>query len=191
MKISRIKRKVVFIKGLAIIVAASVFMVACNSVNEIPANEVRSGKLNKVIMCPICPGESIDQATNDLSIQMRGIVRDQIEDGWSDEQILQFWIDRYGPSVILEPPRQGFGLVAWLLPPLGIAIAALALFFTLKLMRRRPVSQTTGKVSQVHLTENEFSSYAERIEAILNVDGSEPEQKEVGKALRSKKQGAG
>ena len=99
-----------------------------------PELERRAHELNKTIMCPLCPGESIDQSQNPLSAQMRAIVAEKLADGWTDDQIREFFVERYGPSVLLEPPREGFGLAAWLVPPAAFALALAAVLFALRRM---------------------------------------------------------
>ena len=111
--------------------------IACLNAGErgVPAIEQRATALNKSIMCPVCPGESIDQSQNSLAVQMRAIVREKLEEGWTDRQIKDFLVERYGPSVLLEPPATGFNLAAWILPPVAFALAIAALLLTLKWMR--------------------------------------------------------
>lgn len=103
---------------------------------DVPPAELRAQALNQTLMCPICPGESIDQSQNALAAQMRGIVDEKIAEGWSDDDIRGFFVERYGPAVLLEPPREGVGLAAWLLPPIAVALAAAAWVVALRRMRR-------------------------------------------------------
>ena len=102
---------------------------------DVPEIERRASALNKTIMCPVCPGESIDQSQNPLARQMRGVVREKLAEGWSETQIKGFLVERYGPSVLLEPPTTGFSLAAWIVPPVAFALALAALLLTLKWMR--------------------------------------------------------
>ena len=110
---------------------------ACLTASErgVPDIEQRATALNKSIMCPVCPGESIDQSQNSLAVQMRAIVRDKLDEGWTNQQIKDFLVERYGPSVLMEPPASGFNLAAWIVPPVAFALAIAALLLTLKWMR--------------------------------------------------------
>ena len=67
----------------------AMLMVGCSfsSVTEISEVERRSTSINKMLMCPVCPGESIDQSQNDLAINMKRIVEEQIAEGKTDKQI--------------------------------------------------------------------------------------------------------
>ena len=67
---------------------------------------------------------------------MRAIVDEKLALGWSEREIKDFFVERYGPSVLLEPPSEGFGITAWIVPPLAFALALASLFLTLRWMRR-------------------------------------------------------
>ncbi len=134
---------------------------ACESASDVPALEQREQRLNRTIMCPVCPGESIDQSRNPLSAQMRGVVKDRLERGWSEEQITDYFVDSYGPSVLMEPPASGFSLLAWVAPPVALAAALAALVVALRVMRRR------APEPEPRLTEEESEEYFARIEDAL------------------------
>ena len=112
---------------------------ACN-VSEMSSDEERVLKLNKTLMCPVCPGESIDQSQNQLAGFMRELVGKKVEDGLTDKEIKQYFADRYGPSVLLEPPVEGFSMIVWVVPPLVAGIVAVALYIVLKLMSKNSKS---------------------------------------------------
>lgn len=125
---------------LTAVVLASLAAVGCAAVGGgigAPDLERRAHALNKTIMCPLCPGESIDQSQNPLSVQMRGVVAEKLAAGWTDNQIREFFVERYGPSVLLEPPAEGFGLAAWIVPPVAFGVALAALLAALRWMSSR------------------------------------------------------
>ena len=128
--------------------------------------EQRSQALNRTIMCPVCPGESIDQSQVALAVQMRGIVNDKLAAGWSDEQVREFFVERYGPSVLLEPPTKGISLAVWLVPPLGVAAAIGVFVLALRHMRRRP----TASDGDDEMSDDDLQPYYERIEASVSGD---------------------
>lgn len=149
-----------FLTVFVLCILVSIAAVACGSAQaDVPAMEQRAQALNKSIMCPVCPGESIDQSQVALAVQMRGIVNEKLAEGWSDERIRQFFVERYGPSVLLAPPTEGISLLAWLLPPIGVAAAIAVFVFALRHMRRRP------QVDSDDDADDELLPYYERIEA--------------------------
>ena len=110
-------------------------LAACGS-DEQASMEERAQSIDKSLICPVCPGETIDQAQVELAQQMRGVVREKLAEGSSRDEILDFFVDRYGEEVLAAPPKEGFGLLAWGAPPSAVLAAAVLLFFVVRSMRR-------------------------------------------------------
>src|SRR5262245_42868447 len=70
----------------------------------------------KDLRCPTCTGLSVLESDAEFSIQIKERVAEQVKAGKSREEIVQYFVDRYGPWIMREPPKQGFNLTAWLLP---------------------------------------------------------------------------
>ena len=157
--------------GLQIVFAILVLLAAaCSAQDELLPIERRAQQLNRAIMCPVCPGESIDQSQNPLAAQMRNIVSEKLEQGWSESQIKSFFVERYGDSVLLEPRRSGFSLIAWLLPPIGVAGAGVAVVLALRIMRRPARAGDRRPPDGVQLSGKERDEYFRRIEAALDLE---------------------
>lgn len=153
---------------LALAIALALLLAACAGARaDVPALERRAQGLNKTIMCPVCPGESIDQSQNALAAQMRGIVDEKIAAGWTDDEVRDFFVERYGPSALLEPPTQGIALAAWIGAPLGAAVGLLAFALALRHMRRKPAASDALGADE---DDAELQPYYERIEAALSDD---------------------
>jgi hypothetical protein len=96
-----------------------------------------------MIMCPVCPAETIDQAQVQIALQMRAMVREMLAEGKDREEILDFFVERYGQDILGAPPKSGAALVAWLLPAGGVLAAVVAVFFIIRSMTRHaPVPAT-------------------------------------------------
>ena len=137
----------------------ALFGVACTVPTKVTVEEAREHALNRAIMCPVCPGESIDQSQNDLSVSMRQIVKEQIENGKSDQEIKEYFVKRYGVVVLLEPPTYGKGLIVWLVPPIGLLAAVLVLILALILMRRRGGDHMRADHDQKALSQEDRQRY--------------------------------
>ncbi len=159
--------------AIAAIMAFAFAFTGCSAADEVPPLERLAQEVNEGVMCPVCPGESIDQSQNPLAVQMRGIVVEKLEQGWNKQQIFDFFSERYGPSVILEPPTEGGHLMAWLVPPLGLAAASVTLYVVMRLMVRSRAVVAEGAVGAVELSAQERDRYVGRIEALLASDGAE------------------
>ena len=76
--------------------------------------------IDRSLICPVCPAETIDQAQVQLAKQMRALVREKLAEGWSREQILDLFVESYGEDVLASPPKSGFNLLVWVVPPVGV-----------------------------------------------------------------------
>ena len=93
--------------------------------------------IDRMIMCPVCPAETIDQAQVEISFQMRAIIREMLAEGKSREQVLDYFVDRYGADILAAPPKSGSNLVAWILPIVGIAAGLGGVLLVIRAMTRR------------------------------------------------------
>ena len=97
--------------------------------------EQQAQEMDRSLMCPVCPSETVDQSQVPLAKQMRAMVREKLATGESRQQILDFFVERYGENVLAAPPKTGFNIVVWLMPGAGMLAAAVALVFVLRAMR--------------------------------------------------------
>ncbi len=84
-------------------------------------DEAEALSIDRMLMCPVCPAETIDQAQVELSRQMRQVVREMLSQGASRDEILDFFVGNYGADVLAAPPKSGFNLLAWIVPATAIA----------------------------------------------------------------------
>ena len=129
------RRNTPWLVALSGAIALAFAVAACGGEGQSTLEE-RGQSIDRALICPVCPSETIDQAQVELAHQMRALVREKLADGWSREQILQFFVDRYGEGVLAAPPKSGFSLLAWIIPPVAVAGSVALLVFTLRSMRR-------------------------------------------------------
>ena len=147
------------------VAALALLISACTVMGEsdVPDIERRAQGLNETIMCPVCPGESIDQSANPLAGQMRAIVYEKLNEGWTDRQIEDYFVERYGASVLLQPPAQGFSLAAWLVPPVAFVLAIASLLLTLRWMRASAAAERSNGTED----DMDNNNYLTRLEETL------------------------
>lgn len=104
--------------------------------------ETMAQGIDKGLMCPICPSETIDQSQTEIANQMQIMVREKLAQGESSDDIYQFFADRYGLGVLAEPPKSGFNLLIWVIPPIGLLLGSVVLTLTVRAMRREHHGQT-------------------------------------------------
>ena len=136
-RVGNIKSLMGDVRFLPLVLGMLVLLVVACRGGEPASLEERAQGINKSLMCPVCPAENIDQSQVKLARDMRAIVRAKLEEGSSREQIIQFFVDRYGERVRMEPSTSGFNLVAWLIPPLGVVMGGLLLLGVVRAMSKR------------------------------------------------------
>src|SRR5260221_5343975 len=67
------------------------------------------------LKCLVCQGESVADSPALLSQQMRTIIRQQLQSGKSEQEIIQYLVSRYGNRILWSPPWLGFTLLSWLI----------------------------------------------------------------------------
>jgi cytochrome c-type biogenesis protein CcmH len=91
----------------------------------------------KDLRCAVCQNQPVSESNADLARDMRDIIREQLKAGKSREEIVQYFVARYGDYVLMKPPYQGPGFLLWVLPG-GLALL-LAVSAVVYLRRRRQV----------------------------------------------------
>lgn len=100
------------------------------SPNPTPSdNEVN--EIARDLYCPVCENTPLDVCPTQACAQWRELIRLKLSEGWTEDQIKQYFVDQYGARVLSAPPVQGFSTLIYIVPPiflvLGIFIAVRAL----------------------------------------------------------------
>lgn len=85
--------------------------------------------LEDEVMCPVCPGETLEQSSSPAAQQVERFIAARIRAGDSKQEIKDKLVQQYGRRILASPPREGFDLLAWVLPIAGALAAALILGF--------------------------------------------------------------
>jgi cytochrome c-type biogenesis protein CcmH len=88
----------------------------------------------------VCEGQSAAQSQAAASIQIRDQIREQLEAGGNESQILAGLVRAYGPSILEKPQASGVSLVVWVLPVLAVVAALAGLTFAFRRWRLRTVA---------------------------------------------------
>jgi cytochrome c-type biogenesis protein CcmH len=80
---------------------------------EDPELEARARAIGRELRCVVCQNQSIDDSNAELAQDFRRIVRERVQAGESDEEVLQFMVDRYGAFVLLKPPVTAGTVLLW------------------------------------------------------------------------------
>src|SRR5512147_100849 len=79
-------------------------------------------RVAKQLYCPVCPNTPLDVCQTKACEDWRAQIRDELAQGWTDQQIIDYFVAQYGERVLAEPQRRGFTSFVWLLPVLAILL---------------------------------------------------------------------
>jgi len=78
-----------------------------------PALEARARALSQKILCPVCHGQVLDDSPIELAAILRSQIRNALNEGQTDQEIMNKFIDQYGPQIIISPPYQWNTFTLW------------------------------------------------------------------------------
>jgi cytochrome c-type biogenesis protein CcmH len=156
------KLKIIRISAVILlsIAAAPCWAVMPDEVLRDPILESRARVLSQELRCVVCQNQSIDDSNAPLAHDLRVLLRDRLVSGDSDQQALDYIVQRYGNFVLLKPPMHLNTLLLWIGPLLILLIAGVG--FGRYVGRADDGSRTAEAPSPLSDKERE------RIETILN-----------------------
>jgi cytochrome c-type biogenesis protein CcmH len=89
-----------------------------------PALEARARELSKLLRCPVCQSETIDESNAEVARDLRLLVRERLTAGDSDQAVLDYVVARYGEYVLFRPTAAGGNLALWLAGPAMLLVGA-------------------------------------------------------------------
>ncbi|MGH7570717.1 MAG: cytochrome c-type biogenesis protein [Gemmatimonadota bacterium] len=125
-----------------------------------PAQESRARALEGELRCPVCRSQSIRQSRSFMAEDMKRRIRILVAEGRTDGEIQSFFMERYGAWILLEPPRRGFHLTAWILPAAAVVVGALGVVLAARKWTRASTARETVEPPSE-------SAYLERLEREL------------------------
>jgi cytochrome c-type biogenesis protein CcmH len=91
-----------------------------------PGDAPTLADLEGEVMCPVC-NTTLDQSSSPAARQIENFISSRIQAGDSKQEIKDKLVAEYGPSILAAPPKQGFDLLAWVLPLVGLIGGAVVL----------------------------------------------------------------
>ena len=130
-----------------------------NEILKNPQLEMRARMLSKNIRCLVCQNQSIDDSNASLAKDLRRIVREQLVNGASDNEIFDFLVKRYGDFVLLKPPIKPTTYILWYGPLflfiIGVFASILFLSRRKKILPEPPLTnEEMEKLSKLTVNRN-------------------------------------
>ncbi len=95
------------------------------------------------LYCPVCENIPLDACGTVACEQWRGIIRDKLAEGWTEDQIKDYFVAQYGDRVLAEPPAQGFNWLAYLIPLIVIIGGLFLLSIGFRKWRAEPLKTSS------------------------------------------------
>ena len=102
---------------------------------EDPALEKRVRDLSSELRCLVCQNQTLADSNAPLAVDLRNQVREQLKNGKSERDVIDFLVARYGDFVLYRPPLQANTVLLWLGPFILLALGLALLVWRLR--RRR------------------------------------------------------
>lgn len=78
--------------------------------------------LGQQIKCPVCQGESIGDSPAQMARDMMALVRQRVDEGHTDTEIIDELLGSYSGAVLLDPPASGATLLLWVGPAIAVLV---------------------------------------------------------------------
>lgn len=123
-----------------------------------PVLEERAREISKGLRCLVCQNESIDESNAPLARDLRIVVRERLVAGDTNEEVVEFIVERYGEFALLNPTTDGWNRLLWWAGPAMFLVALLMGALYVRGRASAPVVEDKG------LSDSE----QERLNKILN-----------------------
>lgn len=107
-----------------------------------PTPRISDDQVNAIareMYCPVCENTPLDVCPTQACAEWRELIREKLAEGWSEAQIKQYFVERYGDRVLATPPPRGLNWLAYLVPPAGILLGVFLFYSALRAWRRPAV----------------------------------------------------
>ena len=76
----------------------------------------------KDLFCPVCENTPLDVCPTQACADWRELIRQQLSEGSTPEEVQAYFARQYGEGVLANPPKEGFNLLLWLFPVAAVIL---------------------------------------------------------------------
>jgi cytochrome c-type biogenesis protein CcmH len=145
-------RTIKFALLLLTIIASLVVVSTANAQDGGPGtpsdNDVN--RVAKQLYCPVCPNTPLDVCETKACEDWRAQIRDQLAEGWTDQEVIDYFVAQYGERVLAEPQRKGFTSLVWFLPLIVVLVGLGIVYEILRNWRKqKPAVVPTRSLTEI------------------------------------------
>lgn len=107
-----------------------------------PMAHKRVVEISEQLRCLVCQNQSIIDSNAELAVDLRNQVIEQVKAGRTNQEIIDYMVERYGDFVLYKPPFKTSTLILWL-GPVALFVIALGAFYVNIRRRKRLVAEAS------------------------------------------------
>ena len=137
------------------------------------AGEVSPEEVEQIALqlrCPVCQNLSVADSPSEMAKEMRGLIRERLERGETREEVLAYFVSKYGEWILLSPRASGFNLLVWILPFAAVLAGAVGIF---AVVRRWNARARARPAAEAHRSPD--PAYLERVRRELEATEGGPQ----------------
>jgi cytochrome c-type biogenesis protein CcmH len=96
------------------------------------ALDARAARIAGQLRCPVCTGQSVLESNSSIAQEMQAVIRERLDEGQTEQQILDYFVGSYGDWIILKPRAIGLNLLVYILPAVALVLGGAWLVTRLK-----------------------------------------------------------
>lgn len=151
-------------KLIVFLIVCAIFVAASPALAQEPVPTPSDDEVNAIaknMYCPICENIPLDVCGTQACAQWRAEIKDKLIQGWTEEEIHDHFVLKYGDRVLAEPPRRGINWLIYIVPPVAIVIGVVFLVRGYQTWRK-PIEETVDETPQK--PEKKQDDYISRLE---------------------------
>lgn len=118
-----------------------------------PVMERRMIQLAEKVRCLVCQSEPVSTSHSDWSNDVRAIMREKMKAGATDQQIMDLLVERFGKSVLFDPPVDEETMPLWLAPFVLLALGGSVLLYQLRKRKTTVIEATLSDAESQRASE--------------------------------------
>lgn len=89
------------------------------------------------LVAPCCWSQQVSVHQSEAASQIKADVRQALLEGRTKDEILESYVDKYGPQILIEPPARGFGASLYVIPVIAFVLSAAGVGVLVRRFARR------------------------------------------------------